>query len=526
MPTPTTILVPSQLPPEREILWADCSAGVNFDHNKIDMSPKWVNDCLNVDWCIGGGWKRRDAVRAFNQDTLLSAPVSLGRYTKEDGTFYLMLALADGTVRSLTGRDTASALVGSLGGTTGLTNRFMEVSYKLYVQNGVDACRQWDGTTVTTMASAGWSDDYLSPVTGTVPIAKFMFAWHGRVWALNTYEGGVRKSTRVRSSHPLKNGTGHTSFKESEYNDLEYGVDGEEITGGAIAGGRFFIFKNHHVFEVTGYDWDITKNALFTFAPLDGIAGAVSQESITTHGREVYFWDAMLGAQRIINDPNALGTVLKVDDIMLPLRPLLENGSIPKNRIGEVTAGRVGNRIWFSVPWTGGTSRVLVFDTVQSNWTIYGLTLGPFGMVRQEGQDWGYVAFAKGSGRLVELEIGPIEVDWFGVGNVPIQSFVEGPWIHGDQPQLNNLWECLAVMAATEGNLRHEVHLNWDHDNIAGATISAIGSSGRDSGSRTCFVPAGKPEARAISLRVEAVDPFGYYRVYGYVFKAIASGRQ
>lgn len=526
MPIPQTILVPKQLPPEREILWSDCSGGVNYDHNKIDMSPKWVNDCLNVDWCNGGGWKRRDAVRALNSDNLAATPLAIGRYTKDDGSFFMVMGMSDGSVRSMTTKGGATSAVASLGGTTALANRFMEVNYKLYVQNGVDACRQWDGTTVTTMAAAGFSDDYLSPTTGTVPIGRYMFTWHGRVWVLNTFEDGVRKNNRVRTSHPLKNGTGHTSFKASEYVDIDHGVDGEQITGGAIAGGRFFIFKTHHIFEVTGYDWDVTKGALFSFPLIDSISGAVSQEAITTHGREVYFWDTLRGAQRIINDPNSFGTVVKVDDIMLPLRPLMESGTIPRDRVSEVTAGRVGNRVWFAVPWINGGNRTLVFDPVQSNWTVYNLALGPFGEFRQEAIDWAYVAFGKGTSRIIELDAGPFANDNFGGNDVVVSSFVEGPWLHGDQPQLNNLWECTAVMAATEGNLRHEVHRDWDHDNIAGATVTAVGSSGRDSGSRTCFVPGGKPEARAIALRVEGVDPFGYYRVYGYVLKAVASGRQ
>lgn len=526
MPYPLSIAFNTKKEPPTRVLWSDTSRGLNIEAEGMDLGAKHVADCMNVDWLPGGGWQQRGAITSITTDAMSAEITKMILFTTKEDQAYLV-AFGSNFARYLSSPGTATSSL-----FTGLTGPFdaCEVNYKLYYCNGTDAVRVWDGTNAVATLTTSWNSDYTTPANGNFPKCKFMAVWHGRAWALHTKEGSDVHGCRVRSSHPLKNGSGEQDWKELDYNDLDLGKDGGNITGCKVAGAGFYIFKNHHVYEVTGWDWDTSGSNLFTFTPLDTKVGAVSSRAIVGHGSDVYFWDARAGACRITENTNTMARDMYVERLMAPIDGLLKLKRIPDSRMNEVAVGVVGDRIHYTVPWDDGSKRTLVFDTLLGTWTIYDIAMSAYEDFRPTVGTAYFVGADTHASHLVALGREDQDRDVFSSSETAdIASYVVSPWLHGDDPSSMKNWSCMDIFADCEGSFDVSVAKNWDRDGSSTVSNQTVGSAGPiDHGGVSGMRVPGRPEARSISLRIAAAgpSPFKRYKVYGISAKFELSDRK
>lgn len=528
MPTASAIRFNSRKQPPTVFTWADTSAGLNLSAEGIDLGAKHVADCLNVDWLPGGGWKQRGALSAISTDAMPSDPTKMVLFTRQDGQSFLTV-FGKGWGRTMSAPNQASVSLFTEGSGE---YEALEVNYRLYFTDMDHGVHFWDGTnaiaTLTDTLSTGDYTSY-SPSSGNMPKCKFLAVWHGRVWALHTKESSTVHGCRVRSSVPLKNGTGDQAFITTEYNDLDLGSNGGNITGCSTAGGGFYIFKAHHTYQVTGWDWDTNGSNLFTFSPMDVKRGAVSNRAVASHGNEVYFWDARAGACRITENPNTMSRDMYVESIMFPIVRYLDEKLIPDSRMGEVSVGVVGDRVCFTVPWSDGSSRTLVYDVVLKTWTVYDYAMHCYGDFRPTSGLAYYVGVDRHAGHVVSLGRDDLDRDQFSpTETADIESFVVSPWMHGDAPPVNKLWSCMELIGDSQGSFDVTTYRNWDRDEASSVSNRTLGSSGPvDHGGVAGMKIPGRPVAKAVSWRIAAAGPSPYrrYRIYGVNVKFETSER-
>src|SRR5512139_436238 len=123
--------------------------GVNLGKNIVELSPEECIQSQNLVW-------RNGMVKRGGQSLVTSTEVVTGkkvlgvhRFYKSDGTKQL-LAACDTTVKYLNGASWTSAITGL---TTGLPTNMVTwgALNKVYICNGTDAMRSWDGSSAATI---------------------------------------------------------------------------------------------------------------------------------------------------------------------------------------------------------------------------------------------------------------------------------------------------------------------------------------------------------------------------------------
>lgn len=462
--------------PESEAVSVDFSKGLDYSVKGMDVGAKHSPDALNVDWGTDGGWRSRKVTSPFNTDALPADVKWMGTYEREDGTVFVVMSFADGSIRATSGgKGSASYQIKAAGGGVW---RGVEVNFLYYFMDGANPCLKWDGTTLTTMGQA-WSPTYGTITAGNMPIARYGAVFHNRMILCDLLEVGIRHRNRVRISHPLNNLRGQEDYREADSFEADIGADGDSITGIKVCGSRCFIFKGGATYEFTGWDTDADNNDLIRLEPLSRDVGSVSQESISSVGQECYFWDGDHGPHRVTEVPNSGGRFIFVEPIMVPLQPLLIADTIPSARAAEVTSGSVDRLVYYSVPWTGG-KRTFAYNVDMNNWTQYDLQLGPFAEYDRSdsrGYALGYNLDVTAAKRVLALGLDG-DLDDFGNRQDAITSYVRTPWLHADSPFIRKVW--LQMNAVIEGvgiTLPFAVSADYDLDAILGSGSLGLGTS-------------------------------------------------
>jgi len=225
--------------------------------------------------------------------------------------------------------------------TTGLSTlaryTFATQNDVLYICNGVDANRKWDGTTFAVQG-------------GSPPTAKFVMV-HKNIMFM---AGNATNPSRLYFSFLADPDT----WPALNFIDVSKG-DGDQITGLAILLDRLVITKNNSVHLLEG---DASSN--FILRRVTDVAGCVDQHSIVVVKNTLgmlardgwYFFD---GVQMILASEKIQTTFQALNNSQFGLVAAVYFPSIRK--------------VLISLPNTAATANniVLVYDTLRTAWTVY-----------------------------------------------------------------------------------------------------------------------------------------------------------
>jgi hypothetical protein len=187
-------------------------------------------------------------------------------FTKSDGTS-MVLCSDNGTVYKTVDFITFTSIISSLSSAFQL--RAATVRDKVWLTNGNDSVRTYDGTTVVVLDGSGGT-------TPNVPKGKFIEFWDERVWLgdIPSHRSSLRFSSLVDTSGNDIAPDDVSAWSTS--NEIACGKDdGDVICGLKVYRGVLFPFKAKFIYRIDGQDE-------FTYAPTrtSATTGSRIQESI------------------------------------------------------------------------------------------------------------------------------------------------------------------------------------------------------------------------------------------------------
>lgn len=366
------------------------AGGLNLRDQPNQLDPTQALDLLNVTFTDRGGVRSRDGYAKFTSSALTNQPDSLGVYYTSTGTAHLV---AGNGIR-LDALSTAGASLANVA-TTASPHYFARfgspASELLFISNGTDQIRQWNGAAFSTPT---W--------TGTAPTGRFVAVtpWDNRL--VNARRGGTTAGdnpSTVRFSDPGV----PTTFGANNFVDLEPG-DGEAIQGLVTWFNYLIVFKETKFFVISQTQTSGTGTPIFPYRAIDNGVGLAASRAIAPARDGVYFL-SQRGVYRTQGsnveqmsptlDPFFYGNAPD----SFKLSQTLNQGSVPA---AAMTFHR--EQVYVAVPTGTSTTnnRLLVFDPRYGWWAIYDIpaaALASFKVSTQPDLVFAYATGTKDIGR-------------------------------------------------------------------------------------------------------------------------------
>lgn len=407
-------------------------AGMNLRDGVDVVEPSQAIDALNVLFTTRGSVAQRSGYAKFTTAEGTNRYDSLSAFYKSDGTKQIVAGAGNRLeVLSSIGGVAASTILPSanphffqrFGGPTG---------EHIYIANGVDTVRRWDGSSFSTPT-----------YSGVTPNGKFLgLSSTDNRLANARFTGSVagNNPSTVRFSmegDPL-------TWTATHYEDLTPG-DGEEITGIASWRDLVFVFKQSKFFVFYGQSVDDDGDPVFNYRPVDAGVGLVSPRALAVSEQGVYFLD------RTGLYFTAGGQPERVSDIIEPIfkgapSVYYTGGVLNFGSLSQATMIYHDERLWFSFPAdvSSTNNRQLVFDPHERWWSLTDLPAGPminFRPASVEELVFGYASGTKHLGRWVEGTYTADDMATDGTGGVAISSRWQSGWFNYDQPVVKTIRE-------------------------------------------------------------------------------------
>jgi hypothetical protein len=535
----------------------DFTGGLNFDSNVFNLSDNQTNDALNVDFNPRGGVSTRWGFARSN--TTAIGGVSAGnlkpyRLFAWDNSSRRVMIATDTKVYSYPSVAYGEAQADDTGISTNATFGSAFASWDqdsvstLYVTCGTGYnCAKIDGTTVSTLTASGtgqWQNDLANPNGTHMPRSQVIATHLERAWVADTYENSNAYPNRLRFSHPLF----PESWREDDYIDIVAG--GPRITAIVPFGGSLFVFKDHAIFAVYGFNEET-----FQVVDISRKLGAPSVNCVIGTPNGIYFY----------TNPDGVfffdGTTIK--DIFKPIRPMFIESEITEGAVVGISMGYANTRLYFSVPTGNDVANILTYNSSveayeedarkydgfsravlptktfvydpnvgSGAWTAY-KTADGFGLVSP-------IDFLKNSGDIEHVAIHPyqpylLKIDKRENGdqdniagtNTPFESYFVTGWQDAKNVSAKKFWrrpEFVFRKGTQASTIQVFVYHDWDsYDPIKSFYLSS--PAGEDDGNWTGWGP---PEfganhvfadslglARSVKLKISNTtgDPWAIYSI-------------
>ena len=252
--------------------------GLNLRDGVDVVEASQAIDAMNVLFSTRGAVGQRSGYAKFTTAEGTNRYDSLSAFYKSDGTKQI-IAGAGNRLEALTSVGGISASTSAPSANPHFFQRFGgPTGEHIYIANGVDALRRWDGTSFTSPTFSGTTPNGkflgLSSTDNRLVNARFV----GTVAGMNP--STVRFSME---GDPL-------TWQATHYEDLTPG-DGEEITGIASWRDLIFVFKQSKFFVFYGQSVDDDGDPVFNYRPVDAGVGLVSPRALAVSEQGVYFLD-------------------------------------------------------------------------------------------------------------------------------------------------------------------------------------------------------------------------------------------
>jgi hypothetical protein len=347
------------VPDLRELPFPGFAGGINLRDQPTQVDPAQAVDLLNVTFTDRGGVRSRDGYARFTAASLTNRPDSLGAYYTSGGTAHLVVGNA--------GRlDALNTLGASVANTTATASphffaRFGSPTAELlFISNGTDPLRQWNGTAFSTPT-----------FTGTTPTGRYLAVtpWDNRL--VNARYAGTaagNNPSTVRFSDPGV----PTTFAANNYVDLTPG-DGEAIQGVVSWLNYVLVFKETKFFVFAGTSTSATGTPIFPYRPVDNRVGLSAPRAVTAARDGVYF----VGQRGVYRTQ---GTTVELVSQLLdpffygnPPDSFRLSQTLNQSAIQSAVIAVHREQVYVAVPTGTSTTnnRMLVFDPRYGWWSIY-----------------------------------------------------------------------------------------------------------------------------------------------------------
>jgi hypothetical protein len=363
--------------------------GLNLRDQPNQVDPTQAVDLLNVTLIEREGIRSRDGYSLFTASPLTNQPDSLAAFYTIAGTAQLVV----GNGNRLDALNTSGTSVANAAPTASphyFTRFGGPTAELLFISNGTDSVRQWNGTAFSTPA-----------YTGTAPTGRFVAVtpWDNRLV-------NARRSGAVAGNSPstvfFSDPGVPTTFGVNNYVDLAPG-DGEAITG-IVAWERYvFVFKETKFFRFYGTSNGPAGTPIFNYEGVSDRVGLVSSRALTAGRDGVYFLDRGGVYRTTGSRPELVSPTL--DPLFAGIQPdfMLTQ---PINAGALTTCAMAFHReqVYLALP-TGTSStnnRLLAYDPRYGHWTMYDIpaaALASFRVSTSQDLMFAYAAGTKNVGR-------------------------------------------------------------------------------------------------------------------------------
>lgn len=394
------------------------SGGLSLTDGADVVGVDQAVDLMNVLFLPKGGMRQRDGYQRFSSAELTNRVDSLAAYYTVAGARVLIA----GNGNRLDALNTSGASTTSVA-TTASPHYFTRFgapgNEHMYIANGTDTVRLWNGTAFSTPA-----------YTGTTPTGKFL-----AVQAVDNRL--VCASTPANKDRVLFSDPGvPTTFGANNYVDLHPG-SGESIT--ALVAWREFVFafKETEFFVFYGTSKDNTGQPVFNFRPVSATAGSVGAACSSPDG--VYFLDRRGVYVTTGGEPRLISGAL--DPLFLGGSSLYYTGGvIDTSLLSSARLWWAQGRLYLAFATASANDRLAVYSPRDGWWTLFDMPVAAMCSFRPSTRDelvFGYASglkhvarYFEGSGYLAD------DLTTTGTGGTAISSRWRQGWIdYGSQDQ-------------------------------------------------------------------------------------------
>ena len=367
----------------RPVPFRDFGGGLNLRDGSDVVSEREAIDLLNVTFTERGAVTQRDGYGLFTAAVGTNRYDSLGAFYTAGGTKQVMA----GAGNRLDAINNSGAVVASSTSPTASPHFFARFaapgSEHMYIANGTDTVRKWDGASFSTPS-----------YTGSTPTGRFLAVtpWDNRLVCARTV-GQVSRLLFSDPGDPL-------TFGANNYIDLSPG-DGEAIMGLAVWRELLFVFKETKLFVFTGTSTDTDGSPIFDYYGVQTGVGLASSRALAVGREGVYFLDRSGVYVTTGQQPQ------QVSDVIDPLFPGATLPDFYSQAGGVQLAGTYitnaamclhNERLYLGC--TGGSAtvnnRTLVFDPRYGWWSVWDLPAAALVSFRPSSS--GELVFALASG--------------------------------------------------------------------------------------------------------------------------------
>jgi hypothetical protein len=429
----------------------DFRGGLNLRADQVRLEPDEAADLVDFDVDPRGGFRTRRTVDNLNATVAPGIIHNPHVYSTGSGTEQLVVRRASSTLYYSTGGNFTQIPTYTPAGAV----RMATFDNLLYIQDGVAAAVRWNGTALSTMG-VDFSPDKTAPTNDDMPIAKFVAAWQGRMWVASTTESATAYKNRLRWSHPNK----ADAWMDTDYIEVDDGVDGDEITALLPFGPQLLIFKRNSVHILSGFP-DDSGDTLGSLAlsTLTRDAGAPDQDSVCTSPTRAYFWGWPNGVYGYDGD--------KLYNIFDRIKPAIRDGRISRSETPALCWSDA--RLYVACGW-GASRTTFVLDPSVSRdgaWTRYSLPLRYLVHWQQAAANRLIMIAASGTYLLAFRDWDTAAADDFGSSTANLAPVFRSAWFDAGVLSAKKRWRSPRIMgeASTELTVRVYVYHNGDDVN-------------------------------------------------------------
>jgi hypothetical protein len=368
--------------------------GLDLKTEPDHVKPDAALDCLNVEFTKDGGIQRRSGYDNLSTAQFTNRPDSIARYYKTDGTTQLVV----GNSTRLDAIDAGGVITGGTLSSTASPHFFARfggpTSELLFIANGTDTIKQWNGTAFSTPA-----------YTDQTPTGKFVAVtgWDNRlVSACHVGTSAASNPSSVIFSDPGNPLNFASDSPDNNYEQLTPG-DGESIMGMIAWREYLFVFKETSFFVFYGTSVGQDGYPVFNYRQIRAGVGLASSRAVCAGRDGVYFLDRSGVYRTTGGEP---------EEVSNPVEPIFVSGTSDFYTGGTLSQPQVTNaamtwyqeQVYLAFTTSGTTNnRMLVYDTHDGTWTLWDVAascLDSFRVSSQPDLVFGYATGLKHIGRL------------------------------------------------------------------------------------------------------------------------------
>jgi hypothetical protein len=347
----------------RPVAFPRFDGGLNLRDQPDVVDPSQAIDALNVTFTTRGAVRQRDGYGQLTTSPSSNRYDSLQPYYKTDGTKQLVA----GAGRRLEAIDTNGALLASDATPTSSPHFFTRFggpsAERVYIANGSDSVKYWDGTSFTTPT-----------YEGTNPMGRFLAVtgWDNRL--VNARISGTSAGHNPSSVIFSEPGDPHNFPVESPqftYVDLTPG-DGEEIMGMCSWREFLFVFKETSFFVVYGTSVGANGYPVFEYRQVKAEAGLASSRGLAVGREGVYFMDRQGVYVTTGSEPKQISDLIDPIFIHVGSSDFYTGGILNDTAIENCAMAWKDERVYLAFP-TGSfaNDRLLEHDPRYGWWTLH-----------------------------------------------------------------------------------------------------------------------------------------------------------